>query len=275
MDVSTVISSRDANSWADFLSHADVPVLKHTAREIQRLREDEDKTSLRDIHIAVVQDPMMAFRVLRFAQQNRHKSQVQDLVLIESAIMMMGMTTFFNRLPPEPLVETILKSNLAALTRLLKLIHRSHRAAKHALDWSALLYDLRGEEIMVAALLHDLSEMLMWCFAPEKMLKIAELQTADKTLRSKVAQEQVLGFSLHELQLKLVESCGLPGLLTMLMHEEKANDKRIKNVMVAVNFARHAANGWDDAALPDDYKAIADLLHVDVTRAKHLVGAPQ
>lgn len=275
MDVSTVISSRDATVWADFLSHADVPVLKHTSREIQRLREDEDRTSLRDIHQTVVQDPMMAFRVLRFAQQNRHKSQVQDLVLIESAIMMMGMTTFFNRLPPEPLVETMLKSNLAALTRLLKLIHRAHRAAKLALDWSAMLYDLRGEEIMVAALLHDLSEMLMWCFAPEKMLKIAELQTADKNLRSKVAQEQVLGFALHELQLKLVESCGLPGLLTMLMHEEKANEKRIKNVMVAVNFARHSANGWDDAALPDDYKAIADLLHVDAARARHLVGAPQ
>jgi len=52
-------------------------------------------------------------------------------------------------------------------------------------------------------------------------------------------------------------------------------DNRAKNVSLAVNLARHSANGWDDAALPDDYEAIAAFLHVDVERALFLIGAPK
>jgi len=43
---------------------------------------------------------------------------------------------------------------------------------------------------------------------------------------------------------------------------------------LAVNFARHSANGWDDAALPDDYRDIAELLRVDTVKVMRLVGAP-
>jgi hypothetical protein len=33
-------------------------------------------------------------------------------------------------------------------------------------------------------------------------------------------------------------------------------------VVLAANLARHAANGWDDAALPDDFRAIGELLRM-------------
>lgn len=272
--LSEIQNSRDVQLWAEFLTHADIPVLKHTAREFARLLQDEDKISVRDIHQVVIQDPMMTFRLLRYSQQHRNKHQLQELVLVEQAVMMMGMTAFFRHLPAEPLAEDMLKTNIAALTRLLKLIHRSHRAAKYAVDWAAMLYDLKAEEVLVAALLHDLAEMLLWCFLPEKMSEITKMQAADKNLRSKAAQEQVLGFPILDLQLALVERCGLPTLLSSLMHESGLKDRRVKNVSVAVNFARHSANGWDDAALPDDYKDISELLRVDVPRVKSLVGAP-
>jgi hypothetical protein len=47
-----------------------------------------------------------------------------------------------------------------------------------------------------------------------------------------------------------------------LMNEAQANNPRVRNVVLAVNLARHAANGWTDPALPDDFQAIADLLHL-------------
>jgi hypothetical protein len=34
-------------------------------------------------------------------------------------------------------------------------------------------------------------------------------------------------------------------------------------VKLAVDLARHAAKGWKDPALPDDFKGIRDLLHVN------------
>lgn len=268
------LAARDLNAWVSFLKTAEIPVLKQTAREIGRLQEDEDNLSARAITSAVLNDPMMVFKVLSYAQKHKSRSQLQDLAQVEQAIMMMGTGTFFRNIPPVPLVEDALKNNLTALMQLLKLIKRAHRAANFAADWAAHLNDLHAEEVLVAALLHDLSEMLMWCYAPEKMNQIHHIQNTDKTLRSKAVQHEVLGFVLHDLQAQLVEIFQLPPLLGKLMQDGALNEPRVRNVTLAVNLARHSANGWDDAALPDDYRDIAELLRLDINRVMRVVGVP-
>ena len=100
------------------------------------------------------------------------------------------------------------------------------------------------------------------------------MQHVDKALRSQAVQEEVLGFKLHDLQNELVDVFKLPPLLSQLMHSEAASEQRVKNVTLAVNLARHSANGWDDAALPDDYSDIAEFLRIDVDRAKRIIGVP-
>ncbi len=274
IDSTASTADKGLEYWADYLSNASIPVLRHTAREILKLQQDEDSVSAREITMAVIPDPMMTLRLLRYSQSHKHKSQLQDLVLVEQAIMMMGMTTFFDKLAPQVLVEDLLKGNITALTRLLKHVHRAHRAARYAAEWAALMYDFHAEEVMVAALLHDLAEMLMWCFAPEAMNRIHDMLAADKTLRSQAAQQDVLGFKLSDLQQELVTRWELPPLLVKLIHEDTSTDKRVRNVTLAVNLARHSAGGWGDAALPDDYRDVAELLRMDISKVMRLVGAP-
>lgn len=267
-------AERDIKAWVDFIATADIPVLKQTAREIAQLKENEDKQSARAITAIVIHDPMMVFKVLSYSQKNKGRSQLQDLLQVEQAIIMMGANAFFKNIPVNFLVEDTLKTNLTALTHLLRLIRRAHRAAYYAADWATYLMDLHAEEVRIAALLHDLSEMLMWCFAPDKMNSMCVMQKADKTLRSKAVQEEVLGFTLQDLQKEIVESFQFPPLLGALMQETSSGEQRVRNVTLAVNLARHSAHGWDDAALPDDYSDIAELLRMDVDRVRHIVGAP-
>jgi HD-like signal output (HDOD) protein len=275
MDLTQVKASQDVAAWVKFLKTADIPVLKQTAREINRLKEDEENVSARDIAMVVLSDPMMVFKVLTYAQTHKSRNQLQDLAQVEQALLMMGTATFFNHIPPQPVVEDLLSSHLVRLMDLLKLIVRAHRASRYAAEFAAHLMDLHAEEVRVAALLHDLTEMLMWCFASEKMSEIAKLQAADVTLRSKVAQEQVFGFKLIDLQKHLIEAFQLPPLLAQLMEDASSESQRVKNVRIAVNLARHSANGWDNAALPDDYRDVAALLRVDVDRALHIIGVPK
>jgi HD-like signal output (HDOD) protein len=272
--VPTELKARDIKAWVDFISSAEIPVLKQTAREIARLQEDEDKLSARAITSVVLNDPMMVFRVLSYSQKHKSKHQIQDLLQVEQAVLMMGTTTFFRDIPPNYLVDDALKNNLTALTHLLKLIRRAHRAAYFSADWATHLADLHAEEVRIAALLHDLAEMLMWCFAPDKMNIIYAMQHADKTLRSNVVQQEVLGFVLHDLQKELVEIFQLPPLLSKLMQDSTSHEQRVRNVTLAVNLARHSANGWDNAALPEDYHDIAELLRLDIDRTKHIIGVP-
>jgi hypothetical protein len=44
-------------------------------------------------------------------------------------------------------------------------------------------------------------------------------------------------------------------------------------VALAVRLARHSANGWQDSALPDDYRDIAQFLGIGEEAAYHRVIA--
>lgn len=250
------------NNWVILLSQSELPVLKHTARELALLREDDNKLSAHEIAAVIAPDPIMTVKLLRYLQSHKHKAQTMELVQVEQALLMLGMETFFNKVTAEPLIEDMLKTHTVALPPLLRVVHRSHRASGYAFDWAVQLHDLHYEEVRIAGLLHDIAEILMWCFAPDLMLEIRDLQLHDKALRSKDVQQQVLGFTLAELQKELIAQWGLPQLLLHLVNDSSSQQPRVRNVMLAVNLARHSANGWDDAALPDDYKDIAGLLRM-------------
>lgn len=258
--------------WVDFLSRADIPVLKQTARELATLHEDENKLSARGAAQIIAVDPMMTIKLLRYLQAHKHRRQEHEVVLVEQALIMLGVEAFYNKIPPQPLVQEVMQGELQALVQLLHVIHRSHRASEYAFDWAVRLSDLHYEEVRIAALLHDLAEMLMWCFAPGQMLQIRTMQQQDKTLRTRTAQEQVFGFSLFDMQKRLVKEWSLPELLLTLMDDANSNHQRVRNVVLAVNLARHSANGWDDAALPDDYTDIAALLRMTPEQVMVMLG---
>jgi HD-like signal output (HDOD) protein len=248
--------------WVATLTRADLPVLKQTARDLAALREDDRRLNTSSISGVIARDPIMTVKLLRYLQQHKHKKQTTEVVQIEQALLMLGIEPFFSKVAPDPLVEDMLRPHIAALPHTLRAVHRAHRASEYAMDWAARLRDLHYEEVRIAALLHDIAEILMWCFAPEQMLAIRNTQQKDKALRSHDAQQQVLGFTLLELQRELVVQWGLPRLLSTLMDDSCASQTRVRNVVLAVNLARHSANGWDDAALPDDFREIGELLRM-------------
>ena len=259
--------------WVARLSQSELPVLKHTARDLAALRADEVKLNAHAISRVIASDPVMTVKLLRYLQSHKRRAQTSEVIQIEQALLMLGLEPFFNNVAAEPLIEDMLKAHTVALPPLLRVVHRSHRASEYAYDWAVQLRDLHFEEVRVAALLHDIAEILMWCFAPDQMLEIRALQQHDKSLRSRDVQQRVLGFALVELQKELAIKWGLPELLLKLMDDAHATNSRVRNVALAVNLARHSANGWDDAALPDDYKDIGELLRMPVDDVFMMIGS--
>jgi HD-like signal output (HDOD) protein len=250
-------------AWTDFLGDKDVPVLRNTMSAIAEARERVDRINVREIADIVLHDPMMTTRVLRFSARNRGRRQLQDLSTVEHAVMMLGVEPFFHHFSQFEIIENHLKPHPQAMLGLLHVIRRAQRAARLALDWATWRCDLNCEEVAVAALLHDLAEMLVWCHAPEQALQIQALQKAHPTMRSANAQAQVLGFHMNELQALVCRKWELPELLLTLMDDASCEKPRVKNVKLAVDLARHSAHGWDDPALPDDFRAIATLMNID------------
>lgn len=254
---------KSMKEWLVFFRQADIPVLDQTARELQRLRDNEALLDPRNIARVVTDDPLMTVKLLRYMQAHKRVSQRYELIDVKQMLLMIGIETFFREVPAAPVVEDILHDYPDALKRLQQTVRRAQRAAYYADDWALLLHQTHPEEAQVSALLTHVTEMLMWCFNPVPMLEIRRQMDADKSLRSAYVQSHVLGFSGRDLQRQLVVDWHLPELLVYLLDPAHAKADRVRHVTLAVNLARHSENGWHDAALPHDYREIAALLHTE------------
>ena len=262
----------DLSAWVSFYSQAQIPVLRHTVHELDQLRENAENVNARVLAGIILRDPLMTLKVLAYIETHRQQRQTTDITTIERALMMIGINPFFRDFENIPLVEDQLKIHPKALIGLLKVIGRARKAAQWARDWAILRHDLDVDEITVAALLHDVAEILMWCFAPKLAVKVRETQSADRSLRSVAVQAEIYGIPLYELKGELARTWHLPPLLSMLLSADNAENPRVRNVKLAVDLARHSANGWDDAALPDDFRDIEDLVHIGHENLMHKLG---
>ncbi len=261
----------EVEAWLAVFAQSALPVLRHSESEIKRLREDQDNANGRMLAGVILQDPLLSLRLLAYIEEHRRQRQTTDITTIDRAIMMIGMAPFFRDFADLPLVEDRLRDHPQALLGLLKTIGRARRAAHWARDWAILRRDMDVDEITLATLLHDLAEMMLWLYAPKLALKVRDAQRAAPTRRSALVQEEVLGVPLHKLKLALADSWRLPALVVQLLDHRLAENPRVRNVKLAVDLARHSANGWNDPALPDDFMAIRELLHISQeTLLRHL-----
>jgi HD-like signal output (HDOD) protein len=262
---------RSLAEWIAFFGQADLPVLRRTARELERLRANAALGNASNIADVVTDDPLMTVKLLRYMQMHKSRHQMHELLDVKQALLMMGMETFFREVPAILIVEDLFEAHPDALAYLLRTVRRAQRSASYAADWAQRMHDMHAEEVRVSALLTHVTEMLMWCYNPGPMLEIRRLQGGDRTRRSADVQRQVLGFAGVDLQRQLTLEWQLPELLMSLLDPAQAESPHVSNVMLAVRLARHSAQGWHDAALPDDYRDIGKMLHMEPNRVMSLV----
>ena len=263
---------QDIEAWVLLFSNNTLPVLRVTKRRLDELRAHIDDVDARELSRIIVQDPMMTARVFAFTQSFGSRSLQRDITTVASAVMMIGVEPFFNNFNDLPTIEGMLKGeDRHALLGVLQIIRRAQRAADYAQEWAIWRNDVNMEEVRIAALLHDLAELLVWIFAPSLGLEIHAQQLAHPDLRSSDAQLNTLGMGFQEIQEALCRAWHLPELLQNLINENSGN-LRERNVSLAVRLARHSSHGWDNPALPDDYIDIGQLLNISPEAVRQRIG---
>lgn len=264
-----------AAPWVDHFKTIEVPVLRHTVHQLDELRETADTINTRKLATVIAHDPLMTLRLFQHMETNRSRRQSADITTIERSLVMIGTQNFYNSIQDPPILEQQLKGYPKAMLGLLKVIARSRVASQWARDWALLRQNVSFDEIAMAALLHDLVEILMWCFAPNLAIRAKERLTSEPGRRSSQIQQEVFGAPLDEIAVELISHWGLPPLLCSLLKPADAEVANVRNVVLAVDLARHSANGWNDPALPDDYRAIEALLHIGHSNLLERIGAPE
>ena len=66
----------------------------------------------------------------------------------------------------------------------------------------------------------------------------------------------------------LMKTWRLPELLITITDHHRTSEARVRNVLLAVQLARHTQLSWDNPAIPDDIAAIAMLLNLSPEAAQ-------
>jgi HD-like signal output (HDOD) protein len=258
-------------AWVAHFRRSDIPVLRETVEALDALRPNEERTDANSIGEMIGSDPLMTLKVLVHVGERRGRAVVTGPETVISALVMMGIPPFFRTFAAPEALEDRLAGADGALAGVQRLLRRAHRGARFALAFAIHRGDPNAASIHAAALLHEFAEMLLWCHAPSLALRIRTLQEADSSLRSSVAQEQVLGIDLADLQQALVATWRLPALLAEPAAGARSGGAGARTVALAARLARHSATGWDNAALPDDIAEIAAFLNLSPAAARDLI----
>ncbi|KAF0811898.1 hypothetical protein IGB42_03708 [Andreprevotia sp. IGB-42] len=258
-------------AWIAHWQTLELPVLQYTLEQMHALHGKSDDIGLKDLAALIEHDALLTLRVIRFLQENRHVSQITDVSTVDRVLLMIGVEGFFKEFATSEALEARLNDFPSAREGLRRVMARHYFAARLACAIADQRHDLDPLEVKTASLLSGLAEMLLWLSAPQLATTIMRNQLQQPALRSRDAQIAVIGLPLIELQLELAARWHLPELLTHLMDEKRADEPRVRTVSVATALARHLATGWHNAALPDDYRMVADLLSCSLDDAYRLV----
>lgn len=264
-----------ANAYVTYFAEQELPVLHDTLTALQSLGERAISVNSKKIAAIVLGDPLMTIRVLSWQQTHRPVSQNQDITTISRAIMMIGVERLMTEFSALPTLENQLARYPLALRGALRVTERARHAAYHAREWAILRHDLDPDEVTVATLLQEATEIMFWLFAPALMTQVATLQLERPGLRSRIAQQRVFGVETHAIQRELVRIWRLPELLITLLDHQCSENPRVRTVELAGRFARHVATGWNDAGLPDDIDDLCALLPLSRDKLLERLGAPE
>jgi HD-like signal output (HDOD) protein len=236
-----------------------------TAEALELWRANEDAVDAHIMAETIATDPLMTLKLLAHVGGLRRGREGSDAETVTASLVMLGITPFFRAFGPQTSVEALLADQPEALAGFQRVLKRAHRAANFAIGFAVHRLDHDAAVLHEAALLHDFAELLLWVRAPALALEVARRQQADSSLRSADVQRELLNVQLPELQHTLMLAWRLPALLVQITNDQQHNDSaQVRNVQLAIRVARHSADGWDNAALPDDVNDVAALLQMGV-----------
>lgn len=266
----------DLAGWIRMFSAPELPVLASTATALEALRPVEATVDANMLDEAIAGDPLMTVKVLAHVAQlrkgRRKSALVSDTETITETLVMLGIPPFFRTFGPQVAAEHVLYDFPDAMAGFTRALTRCRRAGRFALAFAVHRMDHDAHVIAEAALLGEFTALLLWLRAPDLALELVRRQQENPGLRSVVAQQELLHVELHQLAHALMVAWGLPALVVQVTDEASEHiTSGMRNVQLAMRVARHSADGWTNAALPEDYRELGHLLNLSPDRVAHLL----
>ncbi|MBM5575468.1 HDOD domain-containing protein [Deefgea sp. CFH1-16] len=150
-----------SNAWLQFWDRRAIPILQESRNQLMGMIRRADLIRPSEVAEIVARDPLLTAQVLRMMNQRQKSSMSADVVAIESAILLIGVTPFLERFARAQTVESVmLPAHQAEYGQLLKRVFEARLARRLATVFANKRFDAKLGEIQAAAVLANLCESL-------------------------------------------------------------------------------------------------------------------
>lgn len=230
--------------WAAYLAVQQLPVMPRSKLLLTTLEAEKgDDLSANDLADLANGDPFLCLCLLREAENRRSTRLGHETTTPRNAAMQLGIQGFRELLSSSPDTD---ETNIG-------LVHCEVHAAwagQLAATWSSARSDVSPDEVLMAALLAEIGELLLWHFAPELPQAALDALARGAAHRTAEAQELACGFKFKDLTLKCAEIWKLPAILVQLIRG--TDTVRANIAKLCIDTTRHLIASPDNPALPDD-----------------------
>ncbi len=236
--------------WAAYLTAQQLPVMARSKAALIEL-EAQGKVSGKDLAGLADTDPFLCLCLLREAENRRSSRLGHETTTPLAAVLQLGETAFRELLLASPETDETNQGLAAGESAAVV-------AGRLAAVWSPARADISPDELVMAVLLSEIGELMLWHFAPELPQAALDSLASGESKRSATAQELSCGFRFKDLTLKCAEIWKLPAILVQLIRG--TDSPRANLARLCIDTARHLGAGSDNPALPDDLAAARRLL---------------
>jgi len=263
-DASTSTWPKVADAWVNILARQAPPVLKRSQDELAKFEENIYDIPVRVLVDVVEGDPMMTLSLMlvigRF--QSSRPTEIEDT---HQALMMIGCGNFAKKSLSLPTIESMLARRPEALLGALRATARARRAAAFARKFAELRLDRNEGPAALAALLYEITDLLAWIYAPDKMLQFEEVVRENPRRKIALTRWMEFGFEWEDLENKVLKRFKLPEIVRELIKPGEDAPLTAEMVKLAVTFAKQLSNPRDTESMRVTLRRISAFLKVPVS----------
>ncbi|MCU7939902.1 MAG: HDOD domain-containing protein [gamma proteobacterium symbiont of Bathyaustriella thionipta] len=198
--------------------------------------------------------------LLAYANQEINKDFDKEISQVNHAAMFLGMERLEQFIANITSLYSVTNKKIA--DKLSRLQHRGVHAAFQAQNFAHMINDSSVSEIYTSALVTPVSELVCWHLEPLKAQKV-ELLVFKEKVNYEQAQNDVFGFSYHELAETLTHHWHIPSLFLQRqeMNELDEATRSVKCLYLAEKCSIFAEQGWYYDAMYNHIKLCAETFH--------------
>jgi len=227
--------------WQSFLTDKPQPILARTKTDVQALI-DQAQLSITQYVAPIDYDAGFSAFLFSYVNTQRQSAGKNPLTTMANVLSHLGQEKFQQLLNQMPLLDSLNLSekNIAGYMRVMG---QSCHAALQASQWAQQRHVVDTEEMQLATLLQNITELMLWCYGNDAMPKIEE-QCYVKKQTYEQAAKQVLGCGMRELGAALAEKWNLPEMATAGLQTQQKDFTLATGVSLASELARIVSINW-------------------------------